>query len=65
MRKEQRPLEVKGLHESLINRQLICSCFNCEHMNKETELCDLYKMRPPMHIIIYACGDSWMGEIPF
>ena len=59
------PLKFEDLHENLIAKQMIMSCFNCEYMDKATELCSVYNVRPPLHVLIYSCREAWMGEIPF
>lgn len=40
----------------------IC-CTNCLHFNKD-EICELFKARPPAHIIASGCKDH-LDDIPF
>lgn len=42
------------------------SCISCVHFNEPTEICKLFKARPPAKVIAFGCrhyNDS--DEIPF
>lgn len=40
------------------------TCITCTNWRHETELCGLYKQRPPARIIASGC-ESYNDEIPF
>lgn len=40
------------------------TCLNCTNFMKDTEMCDIYRARPPAHIIVSGCSD-YMIDIPF
>ena len=42
------------------------SCINCKNFNEPDELCILYKMKPPVRVLVFGC-DSYedVGDIPF
>lgn len=40
------------------------SCINCINFIEKTELCNIYKQRPPARIIAKAC-EQWEDNIPF
>lgn len=42
------------------------TCMNCEYFDEPTELCKLYKLRPPAKIIAFGCEKYEDGDIiPF
>lgn len=49
---------------------LLVTCLTCEHfeefdvMNNPSELCKVYKVRPPARVIALGC-ESWRDVIPF
>lgn len=53
------------MHQEFLDRQVLRSCLNCESFRPETETCSLFKMKPPARVIVFSCGDQWLGEIPF
>ncbi len=53
------------IHQELLDRQILQSCFNCDSFRHETMTCTLFKVRPPARVIVFSCGDQWRGEIPF
>lgn len=47
------------------------TCLNCEHFkvhndvgNNKDDICGLFKMRPPSHVIVNGCKDH-IDDIPF
>ena len=63
-----KPLSFENFHEKLVVKQLVKSCYNCEHFDKEdlggSETCVIWSVRPPAKVIVFGCAD-WEGEIPF
>lgn len=53
------------MHQEFLDRQVLRSCLNCDSFRQETETCALFKARPPARVIVFSCGDQWLGEIPF
>lgn len=53
------------MHKELLDRQVLQSCLNCEAWDPKTETCKLFKMKPPARVIVFSCGEQWLGEIPF
>jgi hypothetical protein len=53
------------MHQELLDRQVLQSCLNCDFFCHESETCALFKMKPPARVIVFSCGDQWLGEIPF
>lgn len=51
-------------HQEFLDRQVLRSCLNCEAWDGK-ETCTLFKTRPPARVIVFSCGDQWLGEIPF
>jgi hypothetical protein len=39
-------------------------CINCDNFVEEIEICKLYQIRPPAHIIAYGCP-AWLQLVPF
>lgn len=52
-------------HQEMLDRQIFRSCLNCEEWNKKTETCSLFNTKPPARVIVFSCGEQWLGEIPF
>ncbi len=52
-------------HQEMLDRQVLHSCLNCESWHDKTEICVLFKMKPPARVIVFSCGEQWLGEIPF
>lgn len=53
------------MHQEFLDRQVLQSCLNCESWDDDKETCMLFKERPPARVIVFSCGDQWLGEIPF
>lgn len=59
------------LKEAVINamqsqRHPFKNCLNCRHFNEKTELCYIYKQRPPARVIAFGCPTHKDNEeIPF
>ena len=41
------------------------SCLNCEKFDEQAELCKAFNARPPVRIMVKACGDWSYSEVPF
>lgn len=57
----------RAIRERLANVEVArVSCLTCVHWGQVTEICNLYKQRPPAKIIVAAC-DSYMDdlEVPY
>lgn len=52
-------------HREMLDRQIFRSCLNCESWDDKTETCLLFKTKPPARVIVFSCGEQWLGEIPF
>lgn len=55
----------KVMHQEFLDRQVLRSCLNCESFQEKTETCIHFKIKPPARVIVFSCGDQWIGEIPF
>ena len=55
---------VLEMHKDLVARQFLRCCFNCDDMNKDTNVCQKYKMQPPVRVMTFSCPE-WTPEIPF
>ena len=53
-----------ALQQMLIKQAVFHTCFNCDHMNKQTGESGRYKIRPPIEVIVFGCP-TWEEEIPF
>jgi hypothetical protein len=53
------------MHREMIDRQMLQSCINCESWDSKIETCLHFKMKPPAKVIVFSCGEQWLGEIPF
>ena len=53
------------VHQEMLNRQVFRSCLNCESWDGKTEICLHFKTKPPAQVIVFSCGEQWLGEIPF
>jgi len=40
------------------------SCLNCSNFEPDSEVCKLFKQRPPAYIVVSGCKDH-IGDIPF
>ncbi len=52
------------MHQEFLDRNVLRSCLNCEAWDGE-ETCTLFKARPPARVIVFSCGEQWLGQIPF
>jgi hypothetical protein len=53
------------MHKKMITNGLLSSCINCMHWSgMKTEMCEKFKTRPPLTVIVYGCPE-WEHEIPF
>ncbi len=43
---------------------LTLNCISCRYFNKETDVCGVYKQRPPARIIVRGC-DQHSEVMPF
>lgn len=50
--------------ERLADAGVFQNCTNCREWNKEQELCNKFKQRPPAHIIVKGCSEH-SDNIPF
>lgn len=41
------------------------NCANCSNWDKDRNECSLYKVTPPIEVILYGCGADWEMDIPF
>lgn len=53
------------IHQEMLDRQVFRSCLNCDAWNEKTESCSLFNIKPPARVIVFSCGEQWLGEIPF
>jgi uncharacterized protein YwlG (UPF0340 family) len=56
---------VEALHAYLQENGVVHSCWNCEHMNRDTNICQQYKAQPPIRVMTFSCGAGWTDRIPF
>lgn len=54
-----------ALFRELIRSQVIRSCANCDAMNTTTNVCQTFKLQPPVNTMVFSCGDHWEPMIPF
>lgn len=54
--------DVARLTAELHRQRLIHTCLTCINFNTTQEVCGLYQVRPPAHVIAYGCP-SWQDMI--
>lgn len=63
----QHQMNHEDFFREMIKRQVFSSCINCiEYNARHPEAsCMKYKATPPPEVIVYSCGASWEGDVPF
>ena len=56
---------VQALHSYALEVGLVRGCWNCDNMNRDTNVCQKYKVQPPVRVITFSCGADWVDRIPF
>lgn len=48
----------------MIKSQHWMTCLNCMYFKETEDLCELFKAKPPTHVIVTGCKDH-LDDIPF
>lgn len=54
----------KALQQMLLDSHVFRGCWNCDYMNRDTNVCQRFKLQPPVQVITFGCRD-WVMLIPF
>lgn len=60
---KRRENEIK-MQSAQINSYAWPCCLNCEHFDKEQEVCKHYAARPPLNVVLVGCI-GYTADIPF
>lgn len=51
------------ISDFLMEKGFFTTCLNCAYWNRENEMCNYYKQRPPAKVIVVGCETH--TDIPF
>lgn len=52
------------LTKSLQKQHIITTCATCEHYDKPSWTCNLFKQQPPVDVVVVGCGE-WSEGLPY
>jgi len=56
---------IQALHSYALEFGLVRSCWSCDNMNRDTNVCQKFKVQPPVRVITFSCGPDWEERVPF